>query len=153
MPCSSGETCLPPSSNSISISSLPGLISGSAFKRVKDDLDEVTSILCGLCTSIEESENNYFRNDPILREWWEHHKEEDIRQKKEEQEKYDAALANALNARKLQRRYIKYLLDEFLTPEDKDYFNSNLRKLQVEIDEALGNFPEMLKDLGPNISV
>jgi activator of 2-hydroxyglutaryl-CoA dehydratase len=134
----------PPSTNGSANSSL---VSRQELSDVQNELNQVTEILCDLCKNIEENNDNYFSKDPILREWWENHKEMDrIREEQYRTEK-GAALENATRARVQQKKYIKYLLDDFLDNEDKEFFNKKIATYQLEIDRAITKFPELAKEL------
>lgn len=79
MPCRSGMT---PS---------PNEAIEAHTKKVRGELDEVTQLLCGLCSSIEsklpmEQRRQLLVKDSKLTNWWNKHKEFDLKRRQKEQE-------------------------------------------------------------------
>ena len=154
MPCSDGGPSLVQQAQQQAnpYNTQPQLASSADLREAKEKLDDVTSMLCELCGELEDNNQDiYIKDIPELKVWWIAHKEQDRINAEIRKEQYEAALENARNARKQQKQYLKYLLDEFLDEADKEYFKRKLHNLQVEIDEAVGNFPEMIPVIGQNI--
>lgn len=157
MPCRDGGPSLAnslafPSQAQSTAAGLGGIVSSADLRETKERLDHVTSLLCELCSELEaHNQEDYISDNPELEDWWEDHQEQDRKAREQRQKEYDVALENAQRARAQQKNYIARLLDENMDDEDKMYFKSKLHRLQVEIDEAFENFPDLIPVLGKNL--
>jgi len=124
------------------------LASRKEVEAAEKERDEVTGMLCELCQLLEDTDPKYI-NNPILKTWWETHKELDRIRLEEYRVNKSAALKNATEARTQQKKYMKYVLDEFLDKEDKEFFNKKIAVYQLEINQAIQDFPELASKLGP----
>jgi hypothetical protein len=155
MPCRSGyET-----DSGISNLTNTRNVAGNAFKSnlhlpigetlvSREKLDDVVALLCEVCRIMElRNDDSYFKNNPELRKWWQAHKEEDrIRLEKEKKEKEEARKSLETIHRR-QKKYLKYILDENLEAEDRDYFQKKMSVLRLKEEGILQRFKDLeIKD-------
>jgi hypothetical protein len=106
----------------------------------------VESMLINACQYLETYANNFFKENSEINKWWVDKKEEERQLKIEKENQLKEAKRRVEEISRRQKKYLKYLLDEDLEVEDREYFQKRISNLRDEIEYISGIYPELLED-------
>jgi hypothetical protein len=136
----SGITATGSSSQRLNTISTEKLISEKKYIAVE-------SMLINACQYLETYTNNFFKENPEINKWWTNKKEEERQLKIEKENQLKEAKRRLEEISRRQKKYLKYLLDEDLEVEDREYFQKRISNLRDEIEYISESYPELSKNL------
>ena len=125
-----------------------------SVSSIRKKLSEVTSLLCQVCRSMDIREDDtYLKYNPELRYWWDAHKEEDRKRLQKEKEEREAAIQSLETIKDRKKKYFKFMLDETLESDDREYFNRKFNSMDQEAETIFLRYPNLREKYEANISL